>query len=193
MSFSALILAGGQSSRMGRDKALLEIDGVTLLARQIQLVRSLGATDILISARAEANYSAPSCRILRDELLDAGPLAGIARGLDEMREPLLLVLAVDMANLHAEFLKQLHAECREGVGAVPKVGDLIEPLAAFFPKAAAAVLRDMLTSAKAGSVPGVKHFSQACVAAGLAQFVTVPSTEADCLKSWNTPGDLPAL
>jgi len=43
MNFSAVILAGGKSSRMGRDKAFLKIGGQTLLARQIQLARELGA------------------------------------------------------------------------------------------------------------------------------------------------------
>ncbi|HEY5345385.1 MAG TPA: NTP transferase domain-containing protein, partial [Verrucomicrobiae bacterium] len=57
MNFSAVILAGGKSSRMGRDKAFLEIGGTTLLARQIGLARELGAAEIFISGRAETDYS----------------------------------------------------------------------------------------------------------------------------------------
>jgi molybdopterin-guanine dinucleotide biosynthesis protein A len=57
MNFSAVILAGGRSSRMGRDKAWPKIDSQTLLARQITLVRELGAVEIFIFGRAEADYA----------------------------------------------------------------------------------------------------------------------------------------
>src|SRR5258706_11754457 len=106
MNFSAVILAGGRSSRMGRDKAWLEVGGQTLLARQIGLVREMGATEIFISGRADADYSAFRCPILQDKFLGAGPLAGIERALDAAQSPLLLVLAVDLPEMKAECLRR---------------------------------------------------------------------------------------
>ena len=82
MIFSAVILAGGKSLRMGRDKAWLEIEGQTLLARQIALARETGAAEIFISGRADADYSAFGCPVLQDGFPDAVPLAGIERALD---------------------------------------------------------------------------------------------------------------
>src|SRR5258705_13766374 len=89
MNFSAVILAGGKSSRMGRDKAWLEAGGQSLLARQIGLVRELGAAEVFISGRADADYSEFGCRVLQDKFPDAGPLAGIERALDATTSPLL--------------------------------------------------------------------------------------------------------
>src|ERR1035438_9547728 len=56
MNFSAVILAGGKSSRMGRDKAWLEVGRQTLLARQIQLAQAAGATEIFVSGRFGVAY-----------------------------------------------------------------------------------------------------------------------------------------
>ena len=81
MNFSAVILAGGKSSRMGRDKAFLSISGKTMLARQIETVRAAGAAEIFISGRAETNYSEFGCRVLVDKFHNAGPLAGIEAAL----------------------------------------------------------------------------------------------------------------
>ena len=136
MNFSAVILAGGKSLRMGRDKAFLEIGGQTLLARQIGLASEIGAAEIFISGRAEADYSAFGCRVLQDKFPDAGPLAGIERALDAAKSPLLLVLAVDLPEMNAEFLRRLAANASESCGAIPKLANHVEPLAAFYPKAA---------------------------------------------------------
>jgi molybdenum cofactor guanylyltransferase len=189
-NFDALILAGGKSSRMGRDKALIEVGGKTLLARQIDLAREIGAADIFISARPDAHYPPSGCRVLHDDFLESGPLAGIARGLSVTREPLLLVLAVDMANLCADFLGKILAGCADGIGAVPRVNAVIEPLAAIYPKTALELCGNLLTPSLAGTSPGAKLFAQACVEAGLARFVTVAPAEAGYFKSWNTPTDL---
>src|SRR6516165_9757616 len=83
MNLSAVVLAGGKSSRMGRDKARLEIGGQPSLARQIQLVKEIGAGEVFISGRAGKNYEEFGCRVLFDQFRDAGPLAGIERAVAE--------------------------------------------------------------------------------------------------------------
>ena len=77
MNFSAVILAGGQSRRMGRDKAWLPLDGQPLLARQIELVRELAPEELFISGRSDTDYTRLGCPVLTDEFTDAGPLAGL--------------------------------------------------------------------------------------------------------------------
>src|ERR1019366_3273881 len=190
-NFSAVILAGGKSSRMSRDKALLDIGGKTLLARQIELVREIGAAEIFISSRAGVDYSGFGCRVLEDEFQDFGPLAGIARGLDAVREPLLLVLAVDMANMRGNFLEKLSTNCSEVLGVVPVVNGTIEPLAAFYPKSANDLIQKMLAASRPVNSPGAKHFAERCAQAGLARFVTVPPDEVGFFENWNFPADLP--
>lgn len=98
-AFSVLVLCGGKSSRMGRDKALLELDGETLLVRCKKLGAALGAEQILIS-RNEPGFIA-------DLVQDAGPMAGIAAALPHCRSRWLLVLPVDMPLLSPEALAPL--------------------------------------------------------------------------------------
>jgi molybdopterin-guanine dinucleotide biosynthesis protein A len=192
MNFSAVILAGGKSSRMGRDKAWLEVGEQTLLARQIQLAQAAGATEIFVSGRAGVVYPAFGGRVLEDKFQAAGPLAGIECALNAASEPLLLVLAVDMADLPSDFLKAISTRCRDGMGAVPLVKGMIEPLAAFYPRTAGSLIQKILAGANPAHSPGAKHFAAQCVQAGLARFITVPPEAAGWFKSWNSPEDLPA-
>lgn len=187
MNFSAVILAGGKSSRMGRDKAFLETGGQTLLARQVQLSRELGAAETFISGGTGVDYSAFGCRVLLDKFPEAGPLAGIERALDAVNSPLLLVLAVDLPEMTAEFLRRLSAGCSETCGIIPKLAGCVEPLAAFYPKAswslAAAGLerKDFAANGFAGQ----------CVQSGLARFAELPASEGKHFVNWNSPADLP--
>ena len=209
MNFSAVILAGGKSSRMGRDKAWLEIGGQALLARQTGLARELGAAEIFISGRADGDYSAFDGRILHDKFSDAGPLAGIERALDAIKSPLLLVLAVDLPEMSAEFLRRLATRCAENSGGIPTSNGNLEPLAAFYPKAALPLLVKLFAAterrspARPGPRPGkskpaerqigapsVKHFAELCVQSGLARLVELGANDARYFTNWNSPADL---
>ena len=189
MSFSAVILAGGQSSRMGRDKAFLEIGGQTLLARQIETARAAGATEVFISGRDEVDYSAFNCRVLKDNFPAAGPLAGTEAALAAATNPLLLVLAVDLPAMTTEFLQRLRAGCAKNIGAIPRVNETLEPLAAFYPKAAHTNAEKMLAEKKFA----VKDFAGGCVQAGLAVFIAFSATDSVHFKNCNLPADLPCL
>lgn len=195
MTFSAVILAGGKSSRMGCDKAWLEIGGQTLLARQIQLVRTFGATEIFISGRADGNYSEFGCRVLQDHFLEAGPLAGIESALRTTTTPLLLVLAVDMPALNLDFLEKLRAACTENSGSIPQVDGRLEPLVAFYPRSSGLLARRMLEEQQRGlqaRTPGPTDFARKCVTEKLAVLVEITATEASCFANLNSPEDVRA-
>lgn len=187
MNFSAVILAGGKSSRMGRDKARLEINGQTLLARQTALVRAAGAREVFISGRAGADYYEFGCPVLRDRFSDAGPLAGIERALAAAAWPLLLVLAVDLPGMRLELLLRLAADCRENAGAVPRVAGCIEPLAAFYPKSAWPLAESLLNK----NSNAMKPFAEQCVQFGWARFIDLPPDAAGLFANWNSAADLP--
>jgi molybdopterin-guanine dinucleotide biosynthesis protein A len=188
MNFSAVILAGGKSSRMGRDKAFLDIGGQTLLARQIELAREAGAEEVFISGRTDTDYSAFGCRVLQDKFAAAGPLAGIERALAAATSPLLLVLAVDLAEMNVEFLRRLAAHCANESGAIPRVMENIEPLAAFYPKTAEPLAETLLCARK----NAVASFAEQCGRAGLARFIDLTASDARYFVNLNTPADLPA-
>ncbi len=189
MSFSAVILAGGQSSRMGRDKAFLEIGGQTLLARQIQTARAAGAAEVFISVRPDTDYSAFGLSVLTDKFLDVGPLAGIHAALIATKNPLMLALAVDLPEMTATFLTCLLARVVDGRGVIPRIAGQIEPLAAIYSNAAAELAGAMLTKKKYA----VQAFARTCVGNTLADFAEFPAAAGCYFKNLNAPADLSCL
>ena len=186
MNLSAVILAGGRSSRMGRDKARLELGGRPLLARQIQLAREAGAAKVFVSGHAERDYLEFGCPVLFDRSADAGPLAGIERALTEISSSWLLVLAVDMPNLTPAILQQLAGRGAGTTGVIPRVNGRIEPLAAIYPKAASRLALTLLDDGRHAATT----FAELCVESGLAGFHDLPADAAGFFASCNTPSDL---
>lgn len=174
---------------MGRDKAFLETGGQTLLARQLQLVREIGAVEVFISGRAEVDYSTLDCPVLKDKFSDAGPLAGIEGALDAMTSPLLLVLAVDLPKMDANFLRELLTQSDGSDGIIPRVAGQMEPLVAIYPRTAHALAVERLRAGKLA----VRDFVGACVAAGLAKMTNFSDAAAVRVQNWNSPADLPPV
>lgn len=97
--FSVVVLAGGLSSRMGQDKALLRLGSETLLSRTIALGYQVGALDVVIS-RNQPGF-------VQDVFCQQGPLAGLHAALPMCRCRRVLVLAIDMPRLSHRALAQL--------------------------------------------------------------------------------------
>lgn len=112
-----LILAGGRSRRMGRDKALLRAGGVTFLERVASQLRHL--PELLLSVgQGEGNagspYAASGLPLVADRFPDAGPLGGIASALGVCRSNALLVAACDMPLFCRGLADYLAAVIRDG-------------------------------------------------------------------------------
>lgn len=186
MNMSAVILAGGKSSRMGRDKARLEISGQSLLARQIQLVRMIGVGEIFVSGRADRDDAEFGCPVLTDRFAEAGPLAGIERALAAAAWPWLLVVAVDMPNLTPDILQRLIERSRGVTGVIPRIGGRMQPLAAIYPRGAGSLATAQLTA----EVRAATAFAEHCVRFGLAEFQDMADVDARHFVSWNTPAEV---
>ena len=130
---SAVILAGGSSSRMGCDKAALSFRGVTLLEHQVNKLRDLGIGDIVIAGRPS---DAQGLRWAADEFPRRGPLGGIHAGLRAIENERALVLAVDTPLIPGEFLLRLIASHRGGV-TLASLNGTPEPLIGVYDKALA--------------------------------------------------------
>jgi molybdenum cofactor guanylyltransferase len=202
---AGLVLAGGRSSRMGRDKALLRVGGETLAQRQIRLLQRLGIREVFLSRPAgEVAFpddtllddaplddtppdAAIDVTIVRDAAAGQGPLAGIVAGLEEAEDRALLVLAVDMPGVTERFLEGLlvAADLDAGVGAAPRVGDRWEPLCALYPPGVLDEARRHL----AGDRRSPSGLLDALLATGRIRPVEVDPAEAALLRSWNTPED----
>ena len=131
--FSAAVLAGGRSTRMRTDKAFLRIGNNLLIEHQLHCLRESGAAELLISGRAEVDYSRFDVKVVHDEQTHAGPLAGVAAALKASSLQLVLVLAVDMPRMTPEMLGKIISQCKETVGCVPFDGNVFQPLGAAYP------------------------------------------------------------
>jgi len=185
MCVSAVILAGGASRRMGRDKAWMEIGGRSLLQIARDKARALGVAEIFISGRPGVDYSALGCPVLLDLEPDAGPLGGVERGLQACSAPLLLVLAVDLPCLTADFLGRLLAGCDYLTGAVPKPGGRLQPLAAIYPRRCHALALDALVNCRRSA----SAFAEACLRERAVRLVRVKSADEALFANWNSPDD----
>lgn len=106
-----LVLAGGHSRRMGRDKALLEHDGRTQLEAAVELVAAVTEKQF-VSTRPDQADDAVRGRFpqIVDRYADTGPVAGILSAMDEHPDVDWLVVACDLPNLDALTLRQLVAK-----------------------------------------------------------------------------------
>jgi molybdenum cofactor guanylyltransferase len=135
---SAYILAGGRSSRMGRDKAFLDWHGESLLARALKLARTVTRKVCIVGQRQKFGAFAP---IIEDIYTGQGPLGGIHAALTDSDSHLNLVLAVDTPLVTPEFLAYLVAQA-EASGAVvtaPRVYEKTQPLCTVYRRAFAEV------------------------------------------------------
>ncbi len=184
-TFSGAILAGGRSSRMGRDKAFLPVGGEPLIARQARLLREAGCSELIISGLPNVDYGIPNALVVYDSVQDAGPLAGLAAMLSAARHPWVLVIAVDLPCLDPTFLRRLLSLGAGRTGAVPHVPHGFEPLTALYP-------RTLLLEAEEALAAG-NYSLQTLVTAveklSLVKRLELSPSEQAALVNWNKPQD----
>ncbi len=132
--FTGVILAGGQSRRMGQNKAQLEFEGKTLLEHQVEKLRRVGAAEILISG--EGCQKLPGTKVVADILPNRGPLGGLHACLQVASYSRCLVLSVDAPLVPVETLRQICATHSEGA-TVLSHGEYVEPLIGMYDSAVA--------------------------------------------------------
>jgi molybdopterin-guanine dinucleotide biosynthesis protein A len=184
--FTAVLLAGGKSRRMGRDKADLKVNwqGVSmpLWERQLAVLQSVAPEEVVISGPRKHGYPA-GIAVLADRWPGVGPLGGVATCLGQTRSTLLLVLAVDLPQIMPGFLMKLLARSEVGCGVVPFHHNRFEPLIAVYPAAALHVALHQLQQEDYV----LQHFIKKLLEAGLMIGYEVELSEAHQLQNWNTP------
>jgi molybdopterin-guanine dinucleotide biosynthesis protein A len=128
---TAFILAGGRSSRMGQDKALLNYSGKCLIEYPIRLLQEL-TPDVRIVANP-AQYDRFGLPVIPDCIPPCGPLGGIYTGLRSSPNRCNLFLACDMPLMRAEFFQALYSRLGACDAAVMEFDNgSIEPLCAIY-------------------------------------------------------------
>ncbi|HUO61066.1 MAG TPA: molybdenum cofactor guanylyltransferase [Candidatus Acidoferrales bacterium] len=134
-SVAAYVLAGGQSTRMGRDKALLELEpGHTMLEHALTLAASVAQRVTLVAPRERYSKLRWAGEIIEDDVHGQGPLAGIAAALKHSQSELNLVLAIDTPLVTKSLLKFLltRAASNDAPALVPAVDNTRQPLCAVY-------------------------------------------------------------
>jgi molybdenum cofactor guanylyltransferase len=129
---TAFILAGGKSTRMGTDKAFVEFDGRTLLARALDLARSIAPEVRIVGS---AGKFAPFAPVVEDIFRDCGPLGGIHAALRSSSTELNLMMAVDTPFISWALLQYLIGHARASPTAivvVPESEKRRQPLCAIY-------------------------------------------------------------
>jgi len=188
LPFSAIVLAAGRSLRMGRDKALLEVEGVPLWQRQHDVLSAAGAAEIFLSARSDQSWVRDAkgfAAVLHDAMPGCGPIVGLTAGLERATQPFLAVLAIDLPNITAEWFRSLVAEAMPGVGVVGRRGEIFEPLAALYPLE----VRWLAWEAVARGEYSLQRLVASAVKEGLLRIREIKSSEAKIFANWNRESD----
>lgn len=184
---TAIILAGGKSSRMGEDKALIPIFGVPLLKLVYDVAQSC-ADIYVVTPRIESyQHLLPNCQFIREVPPFGGPLVGFAQGLTQVQTDWVLLLACDLPNLRVEVLQEwankLDDVKSEAIASLVHHNKRWEPLCGFY-------RRNCLPNLNQYISQGGRSFQE-----WLNQHSVdiLPLTEPSMLFNCNTPEDLESV
>lgn len=187
---AGLVLAGGRSRRMGRDKSALRVGNETLLVRQVRLLRECGASECWVSVgrsgQIDLDPQGGGVIPVIDAIEEGGPMEGIRQVLERSQAAHLLVLAVDLPGLSLDFLGRLLERRRVGVGVIPVGESGMEPLCAVYP------VRPALEAVKVWAGVGEaspRRIAAEGLAGGWMESWTVEGPDRGCLVNWNRPED----
>lgn len=193
LSLAAIVLAGGRSSRMGRDKALILIEGKPLLQRVCQVALHCTPTVYVVTPWIQ-RYAAivpPTCHRIQEQTMAGetstqGPLIGFAQGLAQVQADWVLLLACDLPYLQAEVLQQWSRELpalQQVTAFLPRNAKGWEPLCGFYRVSCLSRIRQ---SIQAGNRSFQRWLAQESVR-------EIPLDDRRLLFNCNTPADLESL
>jgi molybdopterin-guanine dinucleotide biosynthesis protein A len=186
MDINAIILAGGKSSRMGRDKALISIQAVPMLQRVYQVATSCADTVYVVTPWQERyQHLLPrNCNFIRETILGQGPLMGFCQALKQVQSDWVLLLACDLPKLQIEIIQEwkllLNMVDDQAIAALVYSDTGWEPLCGFYHRRCLPKLIEFINQ-------GGRSFQEWL---SLHPVYTLPLAEPQMLFNCNTPEDL---
>jgi molybdenum cofactor guanylyltransferase len=131
-----IVLCGGESSRMGRPKAWLPVDGETMLHRVVRVIGGVVSPVIVVAAPGQDVPELPAgVRVVRDEVAGCGPLGGLAAGLAALKGECdrAYLSGCDVPLIRGEFVRRVvEARIAKPQAALPLIAGRLHPLAAVY-------------------------------------------------------------
>ncbi|MBD2255380.1 molybdenum cofactor guanylyltransferase [Nostoc parmelioides] len=187
-NLTAIVLAGGQSSRMGQDKALITVQSVPLLQFVCNIAASCADTVYIVTPWPERyeHLVLTGCKFL-PEAATQGPLIGFAQGLAEVKTEWVLLLACDLPKLRVEVLQEWAANLdsvpEEAIATLPHHAKGWEPLCGFYRRRCLPPLLEFINQGGRSFQQWLQHHS--------VQVLSLPTPEI--LFNCNTPEDLAVI
>ena len=185
---SAVLLAGGESRRMGTDKATFPFRGKPLWQIQLETLRKLRPAEIFLSARTDPSWRPADVQFIGDIPPSRGPLSGIAATLVKIRTAHLLALAIDMPFMTENYLRSICDATDPGLGIIAKINSCAEPLAAVYPREAEIDFRTAL----AGNDFSLQNIVRQLVTSGKLREIPVTKEERRLFRNLNNMADVDA-
>ena len=143
---SGAVLVGGQSRRMGADKAMLPVGGQSLLQRVVAVLREVADELLIVGASGERTVAGLGGRSVDDLISGVGPLGGIYTALSTARYSHCLVVACDMPFLSTNLLRHLGRQAVGWDAVVPRRQEGLEPLHAVYSRSCLKPIQRMLAN-----------------------------------------------
>lgn len=153
---TGLVLAGGASRRMGRDKTRLRLDGEPLVLRAARRLHRL-CDRVLVASTDGASFGDLGVEEIADVADHHGPLAGIVAGLEAARTPLVAVVGADMPEVDVDVLGALAERWQGEPAVVPLVDERVQPLHGVYAARWAPELRAALEGGRRGVVAALSE------------------------------------
>jgi molybdopterin-guanine dinucleotide biosynthesis protein A len=186
LGVTAFVLAGGKSSRMGSDKAFVQLAGETLLTKALKVARAVTEEVRIVG---DAGKFSAFGRVVEDVYRDQGPMGGIHAALTTSSRDLNLILAVDLPFVEASFLKYLLSRARESGAMVtlPRAAQHLQPLCAIYQRAFAVVAEESLRNGR-NKIDSLFGMVRTCVIDE--DELTRGGFSSAIFRNLNTPDDL---
>ncbi|CAN5138522.1 hypothetical protein BH23VER1_BH23VER1_18830 [soil metagenome] len=190
MNLTTILIAGGKSSRMGQDKALIEIGGRPLWRIQLDKLQALRPSQIMISARRGQRFLESDTRVVWDEFGGAGPLGAIVTCMKQATAKRVLVLGVDLPGITARFLRdELLLRAFLDSGVVYRHEGRFQPFAAVYPKSVLKLAQRLLSQNRFA----LQDLITDAIDEGALDAYDLPEEFAGQFANVNTPDDLAAF
>ncbi|MBI1819314.1 MAG: molybdenum cofactor guanylyltransferase [Nitrospirae bacterium] len=185
MEMTAIVLAGGESLRMGKDKAFIEFKGKSLIQRTLDTLKPL-FNDIMIVAKRKEPFSSFGVPVHVDIYPEGGPMGGIYTGLFHSKGPVFAV-ACDMPFLNPEVIRFLTGKLQNFDAIVLESPDGLHPLHGVYSRQVLPLMKKLLEKREVKMMDFLKRINTRVI--GVAEIRHL-DPELACLTNINTPEEM---